>query len=45
MRTLIHRRMEQDRYFHAHPSHAAFSLIGSMLLASVIVLLLVLSAR
>ncbi len=41
MRTLT----ERGRYFHAHPLHATFSLTASALLAGLIVLALVLSAR
>jgi hypothetical protein len=41
MRTLT----ERGRYFQAHPLQATFSLIASMLLAALIVLALVLSAR
>jgi hypothetical protein len=36
---------ERGRYFHAHPLQATSSLIGSMLLAGLVVLALVLSAR
>ena len=45
MRTPMHWRTERGRYFHAHPSQATFSLIASMLLAGLVVLALVLSAR
>jgi hypothetical protein len=41
MRTLT----ERGRYFHAHPLHATFSLIASMLLAAMVVLAFVLSTR
>jgi hypothetical protein len=41
MRTLT----ERGRHFQAHPLHATFSLIASMLLAALVVLALVLSAR
>ena len=45
MRTLMHWRMERGRYFHAHPQHAAYSLIASMLLAGLLVLAFVLFAK
>jgi hypothetical protein len=45
MRTQMPWRMERGRHFHTHPAHAAFSLIASMLLAGLVVLVLVLSAR
>ena len=41
MRTLT----ERGRHFQAHPLQATFSLIASMLLAALVVLALVLSAR
>ena len=41
MRTLT----ERSRHFQAHPLQATFSLIASMLLAALVVLALVLSAR
>jgi hypothetical protein len=41
----MHWRTERGRYFHAHPSHATFSLIARMLLAGLVVLALVLSPR
>jgi len=45
MRTFMHWRTGHDPYFHAHPWHAAFSLIASMLLAGLVVLMMVVSAR
>ncbi len=45
MRTPMHWRSERDRHFQAHPLQATFSLIASMLLAALVVLALVLSAR
>jgi hypothetical protein len=45
MRTLVHWRMERGRHFHAHPLHTTYSLIASMLLAGLLVLAFVLSAR
>ena len=45
MHTPTHWRTERGCYFHAHPLHAVFSLVASMLLAGLIVLVLVLSAK
>jgi hypothetical protein len=45
MRTLMHWRMERDRHFHAHPLHTTYSLIASMVLAGLMVLAFVLSAK
>lgn len=45
MRTPIHLKRHGDSYFHLHPLHAVFSLIASFVLAVLIVLTLVLSAR
>jgi hypothetical protein len=45
MHTPVHWRTERGRYFQAHPLHATFSLIASMLLAGLVVLVLVLSAK
>jgi hypothetical protein len=45
MRTLMHFRRHQVNYFHAHPLHGTFSLIASFVLAGLVVLMLVLSAR
>jgi hypothetical protein len=45
MFTPMHWRTERGRYLQAHPLHATFSLIASMLLAGLVVLVLVLSAR
>ena len=45
MRTPMHWRTERGRHFQAHPLQAMFSLIASMLLAALVVLALVLSAR
>ena len=44
MRTPMH-WTERGRHFQAHPLHAMFSLIASMLLAALVVLALVLSAK
>jgi hypothetical protein len=45
MRTPMHWRTERGRHFQAHPLQATFSLIASMLLAALVVLALVLSAK
>jgi len=45
MRTPMHWRTERGRHFQAHPLQAMFSLIASMLLAALVVLALVLSAK
>ena len=45
METLIHRKRVGESYFHLHPLHAVFSLIASFILAVLIVLVLVPSAR
>jgi hypothetical protein len=45
MRTPMHWRTERGRHFPAHPLQATFSLIASMLLAALVVLALVLSAK
>jgi hypothetical protein len=44
MRTFLHLRT-RDPYFHAHPLHGSFSLITTMLLAGLLVLALVMTAR
>jgi len=43
--TPIHLKRHWDSYFHLHPLHAVFSLIASFVLAILIVLTLVPSAR
>jgi hypothetical protein len=45
MRTLLHFKTHDGGYFHIHPFHSAFSLIASFVLAMLIVLLLVTTAR
>jgi hypothetical protein len=45
MKTSIHLKRHGDSYFHLHPLHAVFSLIASFVLAVLIVLMLVPSAR
>lgn len=45
MRTLLHFRTHDGGYFHAHPLHGTFSLITTLVLAMLVVLLLVMTAR
>lgn len=45
MRTLLHFRTHDEPYFHSHPLHGTFSLITSLVMAMLIVLLLVMSAK
>jgi hypothetical protein len=45
MKTSMHSKRPVDNYFHMHPSHAVFSLIASFVLAVLIVLTLISSAR
>jgi hypothetical protein len=45
MKTSIHLKRRADSYFHLNPLHAVFSLIASFVLAVLIVLMLVPSAR
>jgi len=45
MKTPIHLKRNSDSYFHLQPWHAVFSLIASFVLAVLIVLTLVSSAR
>jgi len=45
LRTLLHFRTHEGGYFHSHPFHATFSLLASFVMALLIVLLLVASAR
>ena len=45
MKTLIHLKRHGGSYFHLHPQHAIFSLVASFLLAVLVVLILVSSAR
>ena len=45
MKTPIHLKRNGDSYFHLHPLHAVFSLIANFVLAVLIVLALVPSAR
>jgi hypothetical protein len=45
MRALLHFRTHHGRYFHSYPLHGAFSLITTLVMAMLIVLLLVMSAK
>ncbi len=45
MRTLLHFRTHDGRYFHSHRLHGTFSLIATLVMAMLIVLLLVMSAK
>jgi hypothetical protein len=45
MRALLHFRTHNGRDFHSHPLHGTFSLITTLVMAMLIVLLLVMSAK
>ncbi len=45
MKMLIHLKSHGDSHFHIHPSHTMFSLVASFVLAVLVVLILVSSAR
>ena len=45
MKALLHLKTHNERYFHNHPLHGTFSLITTLVMAMLIVLLLVMSAR
>ena len=45
MRALLHFRTHDGRHFQSHPSHGTFSLISTLVMAMLIVLLLVMSAK
>jgi hypothetical protein len=45
MKTLIHLKSHGNTYFHFHPQLALFSLVASFVLAVLVVLILVSSAR
>ena len=45
MKTLIHLKRNGGVYFHLHPLHAMFSLIAAFVLAVLVVLMLVSSAK
>ncbi len=45
MRTLTHFKRRGDSFFHLHPQHVVFLLVASFVLAVLVVLVLVPSAR
>jgi len=45
MRAVVHLKRHGDSYFHFHHLHATFSLLASFVLAVLVVLILVSSAR
>jgi len=45
MKTLLHFKGHGDSYFHLHPQHAIFSVVATLMLAVLVVLILVSSAR
>ena len=45
MKTLMHFRTHEGGLFHGHPFHSAFALMSSSLLALLLVLLFVATAR
>jgi hypothetical protein len=45
MKTMIHLKGHGNRGFHLHPQHEVFSLLASFVLAVLVVLILVMSAR
>jgi hypothetical protein len=45
MKALLHFKTHDERFFHSHPLHGTFSLITTLVMAMLIVLLLVMSAR
>jgi hypothetical protein len=45
MKALLHFRTHDERYFHSHPLHGTCSLITTLVMAMLIVLLFVMSAR
>jgi hypothetical protein len=45
MKTFLHFKRHEDRYFHVHPLHLSFSLIASFVLAVLIVFVLAVPAR
>jgi hypothetical protein len=45
MRTLLHFRTHDGRYFHSHRLHGTFSLITTLVIAMLIVMLFVMSAK
>ena len=45
MKTLIHLKSHGNTRFHFHPQHVLFSLVASFVLALLVVLILISSAR
>lgn len=45
MRTMLHFRNHDGGYFHSHPLHGTVSLITTLVMAILVVLLLVMSAK
>ncbi len=45
MKTLLHFKRHEDKYFHPHPLHMTFSLIAGFVLAVLIIFLLAVPAR
>ncbi|MGA7379638.1 MAG: hypothetical protein WBX03_02195 [Terriglobales bacterium] len=45
MRTMLHFRTHDGGYFHSHPLHGTVSLITTLVMAMLVVLLLVMSAK
>ena len=45
MKTLLHFKGHGDSYLHLHPQHAIFSVVATLMLAVLVVLILVSSAR
>jgi hypothetical protein len=45
MKALLHFKTHDERFFHNHPLHGTFSLITTLVMAMLIVLLFVMSAR
>jgi F0F1-type ATP synthase assembly protein I len=45
MKTLLHFKRHEDRYFHTHPLHLTFSLIAAFVLAVLIVFVLAVPAH
>ena len=45
MKTLLHFKRHEDRYFQTHPLHLSFSIIASFVVAVLIVFVLAVPAR
>ena len=45
MKALLHFKTHDERFFHSHPLHGTLSLITTLVMAMLIVLVLVMSAR